>query len=74
MNTGGPALEVLIAGKGYGADSIRDDMDKRGGSAMVPVMLRNRPIERRCAAVIPALAKHGRAAPHKRKSARRPAG
>ena len=31
MNADGPSPKVLLADKGYDADFIREDMDKRGG-------------------------------------------
>jgi len=41
MEWGGPDAKVLLADKGYDANSIRDDMEKRGGYAMIP-MRKNR--------------------------------
>jgi Transposase DDE domain len=41
MDTEGPAPKVLLADKGYDADFIRKDMEKRGGFAMIPTK-RNR--------------------------------
>jgi len=39
----GPEPKVLIADKGYDADFIREDMEKRGGVAVIPTK-RNRKI------------------------------
>ena len=36
MDAEGPAPKVLLADKGYDADFIRKDMEKRGGLAMIP--------------------------------------
>lgn len=36
MNADGPAPKVLLADKGYDADFIREDMERRGGVAMIP--------------------------------------
>lgn len=36
MNADGPAPRVLLADKGYDADFIREDMERRGGTAMIP--------------------------------------
>ena len=44
MNADGPAPKVLLADKGYDADFIREDMEKRGGTAMIPTK-RNRLIQ-----------------------------
>lgn len=41
MEWGGPDAKDLLADKGYDANSIRDDMEKRGGFAMIP-MRKNR--------------------------------
>jgi transposase len=41
MGAGGPAPKVLLADKGYDADFIRHDIEKRGGVAMIPTK-RNR--------------------------------
>src|SRR3546814_9141819 len=41
MNADGPAPKVLLADKGYDADFIREDMERRGGTAMIPTK-RNR--------------------------------
>ena len=44
MNADGPAPKVLLADKGYDADFIREDMNRRGGVAMIPTK-RNRLIQ-----------------------------
>jgi len=44
MNADGPAPKVLLADKGYDADYIREDMERRGGTAMIPTK-RNRKIQ-----------------------------
>jgi transposase len=44
MNAAGPAPNVLLADKGYDADFIREDMESRGGTAMIPTT-RNRLIQ-----------------------------
>jgi transposase len=44
MDANGPAPKVLLADKGYDADFIRQDMDKRGGMAMIPTK-RNRLVQ-----------------------------
>lgn len=36
MEADGPELKVLIADKGYDADRIRDNMEQRGGVAVIP--------------------------------------
>lgn len=36
MDAEGPAPKVLLADKGYDANFIRDDMQRRGGFAMIP--------------------------------------
>ena len=36
MDAGGLEPKVLIADKGYDADRIRDDMEQRGGIAVIP--------------------------------------
>ncbi len=41
MEWGGPDAKVLLADKGYDANSIRGDMKKRGGFAMI-LMRKNR--------------------------------
>ncbi len=44
MNADGPAPKVLLADKGYDADYIREDMERRGGTAKIPTK-RNRKIQ-----------------------------
>ncbi len=44
MDAHGPAPKVLLADKGYDADFIRADMERRGGVAMIPTK-RNRLIQ-----------------------------
>ena len=44
MNADGPAPKVLLGDKGYDADFIREDMEDRGGVAMIPTK-RNRLIQ-----------------------------
>lgn len=44
MDADGPAPKVLLADKGYDADFIRADMERRGGTAMIPTK-RNRLIQ-----------------------------
>jgi hypothetical protein len=44
MNADGPEPKVLLADKGYNADYIREDMERRGGTAMIPTK-RNRKIQ-----------------------------
>jgi len=44
MDADGPAPKVLLADKGYDADFIRQDMQKRGGVAMIPTK-RNRLVQ-----------------------------
>jgi transposase len=41
MEAGGPPPRVLLGDKGYDANFIREDMEKRGGIAIIP-MKRNR--------------------------------
>lgn len=41
MEDGGPEPKVLIADRGYDADFIREDMEERGGVAVIPTK-RNR--------------------------------
>ena len=36
MEAGGPTPKVLLADRGYDAGSIRDDMEARGGIAVIP--------------------------------------
>jgi transposase len=44
MNEDGPAPKVLLADKGYDSDFIRQDMESRGGFAMIPTK-RNRLVQ-----------------------------
>ena len=44
MNADGRAPKVLLADKGYDADFIRKDMERRGGFAMIPTK-RNRLVQ-----------------------------
>ena len=44
MNADGPAPRVLLADRGYDADFIREDMERRGGTAMIPTK-RNRKVQ-----------------------------
>lgn len=44
MNADGPAPRVLLADKGYDADFIRENMERRGGTAMIPTK-RNRKVQ-----------------------------
>ena len=44
MSANGPVPKVLLTKKGYDADLIREDMESRGGTAMIPTM-RNRLIQ-----------------------------
>tara|TARA_R100001244_G_scaffold6593_19_gene8090 strand:- start:13708 stop:14085 length:378 start_codon:yes stop_codon:yes gene_type:complete len=44
MNADGPAPRVLLADKGYDADFIREDMERGGGTAMIPTK-RNRKVQ-----------------------------
>ena len=44
MNADGPAPKVLLGNKGYDSDFIRQDLDDRGGVAMIPTK-RNRLIQ-----------------------------
>jgi transposase len=44
MDADGPAPKVLLADKGYDADFIRQDMEGRGGVAMIPTK-RNRLVQ-----------------------------
>lgn len=37
MDAEGPEPKVLIADKGYDADRIRDNMEERGGVAVIPM-------------------------------------
>ena len=44
MDAEGPTPKVLLADKGYDADFIRKDMERRGGFAMIPTK-RNRLVQ-----------------------------
>lgn len=44
MEAGGPEPKVLLADRGYDADFIRDDMEARGGVAIIPTR-KNRKIQ-----------------------------
>lgn len=44
MNAEGPAPKVLLADKGYDTDLIREDMEKRGGVAIITTK-RNRLVQ-----------------------------
>lgn len=44
MDADGPKPKVLLADKGYDADFIREDMERRGGMAMIPTK-RNRLVQ-----------------------------
>ena len=44
MEADGPPPKVLLGDKGYDADFLRKDMEKRGGIAVIP-MKRNRKIQ-----------------------------
>lgn len=44
MNANGPVPKVLLAKKGYDVDFIRENMESRGGIAMIPTK-RNRLIQ-----------------------------
>ncbi len=70
MNADGPAPRVLLAGKGYDADFIREDMEKRGGVAMIPTK-RNRLIQLPVDAAIYALRNMVERCFNKLKNARR---
>ena len=54
MDADGPAPKVLLADKGYDADFIREDMERRGATAMIPTK-RNRLIQLPVDAAIHAL-------------------
>jgi len=57
MNADGPAPKVLLADKGYDADFIREDIEQRGGVAMIPTKQPLDPAARRCRDLRPA--QHG---------------
>lgn len=70
MDAHGPAPRVLLADKGYDADFIRDDMEKRGGVAMIPTR-RNRLVQLPVDAAIYALRNMVECRFNKLKNARR---
>lgn len=70
MDAHGPASRVLLADKGYDADFIRDDMEKRGGIAMIPTK-RNRLVQLPVDAAIYALRNMVERCFNKLKNARR---
>jgi transposase len=70
MNADGPPPKVLLADKGYDADFIREDMEKRGGVAMIPTK-RNRLIQLPVDAAIYALRNMVERCFNKLKNARR---
>ncbi len=57
MNADGPVPKVLLADKAYDADFFREDMERRGGTAMIPTK-RNRLIQSPVRDLCPA--QHGR--------------
>ena len=70
MNAHGPAPKVLLADKGYDADFIREDMERRGCAAMIPTK-RNRLIQLPVDAAIYALRNMVERCFNKLKNARR---
>jgi transposase len=70
MDADGPAPKVLLADKGYDADFIREDLEKRGGTAMIPTK-RNRRIHSPVDAAIHALCNMVERCFNKLKNARR---
>jgi transposase len=70
MDADGPAPKVLLADKGYDADFIREDMEMRGGVAMIPTK-RNRLIQLPVDAAIYALRNMVERCFNKLKNARR---
>ena len=70
MDAEGPVPKVLLADKGYDADFIRADMEKRGGTAMIPTK-RNRLIQLPVDAAIYALRNMVERCFNKLKNARR---
>ena len=72
MDADGPAPKVLFADKGYDADFMREDMEKRGGTAMIPTK-RNRLVQLPVDAAIYALRNKVEHCFNKLKNARRPA-
>jgi len=70
MDADGPAPKVLLADKGYDADFIREDMERRGGVAMIPSK-RNRLVQLPIDAAIYALRNMVERCFNKLKNARR---
>ena len=70
MDAHGPAPKVLLADKGYDADFIREDMERRGGVAMIPTK-RNRLVQLPVDAAIYALRNMVERCFNKLKNARR---
>ena len=70
MDADGPAPKVLLADKGYDADFIREDMERRGGVAMIPTK-RNRLVQLPIDAAIYALRNMVERCFNKLKNARR---
>ena len=70
MDADGPAPKVLFADKGYDADFMREDMEKRGGTAMIPTK-RNRLVQLPVDAAIYALRNMVERCFNKLKNARR---
>ena len=70
MDADEPAPKVLLADKGYDADFIREDMERRGGVAMIPTK-RNRLIQLPVDATIYALRNMVERCFNKLKNARR---
>ena len=70
MNAEGPAPKVLLGDKGYDADFVRQDMETRGGLAMIPTK-RNCLIQRPVDAAIHALRNMVERCFNKLKNARR---
>ena len=70
MEEEGPEPKVLLADKGYDADFIREDMEKRGGHAMIPTKS-NRLVQRPVDAAVYALRNRIERCFNKLKNARR---
>jgi transposase len=70
MNADGPTPKVLLADKGYDADFIREDMERRGGTAIIPTK-RNRLVQLPVDAAIYALRNMVERCFNKLKNARR---
>jgi transposase len=70
MNADGPALKVLLADKGYDADFIREELERCGGTAMIPTK-RNRLVQLPIDAAIYALRNMVERCCNKLKNARR---